>query len=544
MSAAEARPTAPRPWIAPALLAVLVIAAYAPSLGADFLRYDDDWLIQNDPVMRDASAEAPRAILFDLSRETRLVLGGEYLPVRDLVTWVLVRACGVDAPTLRVALLGLYVAAALAWRVWLRRLLGAGPAAEIAALAFALHPVHAESVAWLAGFKDVLALLFGGIALAAYASTSLDARRRALVIACVLLACFAKAVSVVLPALLLFTDAWRARRPDRLTLAGATCCAALAVVVHASIGARVGMYAPMPGGDRLSALATMAPVAFRYVLRVVPIEPASIVYDVPDRSIADPVALASLAGLTLALAAAVLAFRRGERRPLLLLGFALVALAPVSQVLAPIQHRMADRYLLVALAAPCIAAGSALATIADARTRALATGALALLLLALTGMRAHTFASPVELWVEASEQAPLSPVGPYQLGATLERARPDVAESAYREAVTRDRMRTDPGRRAADNLAILLARSARPDEAIALLEEARAHYPDDPHVGHNLAILLDARGEHDRARELMLDVLRRSPRYVRAWTSYRERWGEPPMPEPTTPRYDAAERAM
>src|SRR5205085_16451 len=122
------------------------------------------------PLVNDGSADAPYAMLFDLSRETRLELGAEYLPVRDLVTWSLVRVVGVSAPGLRVAMLGLYVAAVLAWRVWFRRMLGAGMAGEIAALLFAIHPVHAESVAWLAGMKDVLALLFTGLALATYAS--------------------------------------------------------------------------------------------------------------------------------------------------------------------------------------------------------------------------------------------------------------------------------------------------------------------------------------------------------------------------------------
>lgn len=537
-------PAAPaRPWLAPVLLVVLVVVAYAPSLGGAFLEYDDDWLIETSPVMRDASLEAPRAILFDLSRETRLVLGAEYLPVRDLVTWASVRAVGTSAPALRGILLALYVLSVLAWRVWFRRMLGAGAAAEIAALVFALHPAHVESVAWLAGIKDVLALLFGGLALAAYAGEP-SARRRAVVVALVTLACFSKAVSVTLPALLFVSDAWLGRARDRITLALGAGVALAAAVVHASVGARVGMYAPMPGGDRLSAAATMAPVAFRYVLRVLCIEPASIVYDVPDRTLADPVSLASLAALALLAALAIVAARRGERRPLWLLLIAAASLAPVSQVLAPIQHRMADRYLLVALAAPCLAGGVALAMLQDDRARWAIGAALALALGLATGVRALTFASPEVLWIETTERAPRSPLGPYQLGVLLAATRPDVAEQAYGEALARDGMTTEMGRRAADNLAILLARSGRIDPAIALLEDARAHYPRDPRVAHNLALLLDARGEHERARAMMLEVLQRSPRYAHAWSSYRERWGEPPLEEPTPPRYDAGDRAL
>ncbi len=525
------------------MLALAVVLAYAGSLGADFLRYDDDWLIASSPVMQDGSLEAPRAIVTDLSRETRRALGAEYLPVRDLVTWLAVRALGTSAPALRVVLLALYVGAVLAWRAWFRHVLGPGLPAEVAALAFALHPAHAESVAWLAGFKDVLALLFTGLALAIHRGPA-SGRRRALVTLCVVLACLSKAVSVVLPVLLGISDAWAGRRVDRATLAITGALAGAAALLHASVGASVGMYAAMPGGDRAHALATMAPVALRYALRTLLVEPASIVYDVPDRSLADPLAVAVLLGLALAAAAALRAYRRGERRPLLLLGFAAAALAPVSQVLAPIQHRMADRYLLVALAAPSLALGLGAARLSSARAHAALVAVLVVVLGGATALRASTLATPVDLWLETSERAPRSPVGPYQLAVTVERARPEVAERAYREALARDGMTSDTGRRAADNLAILLARGGRSGEAIALLEEARARYPRDPHVGHNLAVLFDARGEHERARALLLDVMRESPRYERARTTYRARWGEPPVPPVPAPRYDAGERAL
>ncbi len=533
-----------RPWLAPLLLATLVVVAYAPSLPFGYLHYDDDWLIESNPVMHDASAAAPYAILFDLSRETRLVLGAEYLPVRDLVTWSLVRVLGTNAQTLRVAMLGLYVAAMFAWRAWFRRMLGPGLAAELAALAFALHPIHAESVAWLAGMKDVLALLFSGLALAAYTSCPAGARRAIVVTLCVAAGCFSKAASVVVPGLLLLSDAWRGARPDRAALSASFVVAGLAAALHAGIGARVGMYATMPGGDRVSAIATMAPVAVRYALRVVLVEPASIVYDVPDRDWTDPIALVSLALLGASFIACLVLFRRGEKRPLLLLGMACVALAPVSQVFAPIQHRMADRYLFVALAAPAIACGLALARVQNERARWALSAGLALVLASSTALRAMTLASPADLWIETSERAPASPVGPYQLGATLERSRPDVAEAAYREALVRDAMTTDTGRRAADNLAILLASSARVPEATELLERAHERYPHDPHVGNNLAVLLDARGEHERARAMLLEVMRESPRYPQARISYSARWGEPPVPTPEVPRYDAGERAL
>jgi tetratricopeptide (TPR) repeat protein len=89
-----------------------------------------------------------------------------------------------------------------------------GRAAAVAAL-FALHPLRAESVAWLAERKDLLAGLVWLLACLAYLHyTRAPSRRRYLL----LLACFvaglaAKPVLVTLPFALLLLDFWPLHRP-------------------------------------------------------------------------------------------------------------------------------------------------------------------------------------------------------------------------------------------------------------------------------------------------------------------------------------------
>ncbi len=536
-----------RARIAPVFLALAVVVAYAPSVTGGFLGYDDDWLIRDSPVIADASVDAVDAIVFDLGRDTRLVLGAEYLPVRDLVVWASVRAVGMWAPGLRAIQLVLYVLATLAFRGWFVRVLGTGLASEAAALAFALHPLHAESVAWLAGFKDVLALSFTGLALLVYAHEKSRATR-ALVVALTVLACLSKAVSVVLPGLLVLHDLLVRRAPDRASISLSASAAIAAAALHLSVGSTVGMVAALPGGSRLSALATMAPVALRYGLRTLGIEPASVVYDVPVRTLSDPIALGSLALLALVGMGSVVAFRRGVRMPLLVLAWVTVALLPVSQVLAPLQNRMADRYLLVALVGPCLALGAFVQRFIEPRVRqniVIALGlALALVLGLSTSVRALAFDDPIALFIEASQRAPSSPVGPYQLGVIMESTDPAAAEAAFREALSRDRLRTPVGRGAADNLAILLAGSGRTEEAIDLLERAHALFPSDPRLANNLAVLIDARGEHERARSLLLEVLRTVPRYERARATYRSLFGEPPTAPPEPLRFDPGDHAF
>jgi hypothetical protein len=503
---------------APWGLGLAIALVYAPTLGAGWLGYDDDWLVRDNPFLRAPSLEGLAAIWSAFDRRTRLALGAEYLPVRDTSVWIEALAFGPSPLAARVGNLAIYAGACVLVRRWLLALIpGERAVAETAAWLFALHPVHAESVAWIAGRKDVLALFFTAGALAAYASARAPLRRL-LVPLLVALACLSKGVSVVLPLLLALYDLARRRRPDLVALGLSLLVAGLALALHLRVGAQIGMIADLPGGSRSAALATMGPVFVRYLGIALGVVPGSLVHEVPVRAPGDPIAIAAWLFL-LALAALALGLAcRGERLPLVACGLFAFALAPVSQVVAPIQNRMADRYLLVAVLGPCLALALAAIRIAQRAGRIEAVLGAALLLVvpigALGALRARTFADPEALWSEAIERAPSSPIAPYQR-AMLRRDAGDLAgaEADFREALARDGMRTEKGRRAANNLAILLAGTGRADEAIALLEQAVARYPHDPRVRHNLARLLARRGDTARADALEAEIARRFPTY-------------------------------
>lgn len=508
---------------APWLLLLATIAVYAPSLGGGWLDYDDDWLVRDNPFLRRPNLASWVAIWTDLTRSTRLILGAEFLPVRDTSHWLEALAFGVEPPLARVVSLASYGAACLLVRSWLRRLLPATPAlAELAAWLFALHPVHAESVAWLAGRKDVLSLLFVAAALRAHHARS-PGLRRALVPLFAGLACLSKATSVVLPALLLLDDWVSRRRPDPVQLGGVSAVTAAALALHLHVGSVVSMLAPLPGGSRLAALVTMGPVFLRYIGLSLGALPGSLAYEVPERTPLDPAGLAAWACLALLGAACVRFARRGERLPMFALAWSGVSLLPVSQALAPLQNRMADRYLLLAVLGPLLASAWGLE-----RLRALArpglalglAGALALAAGLLTLDRAATFADPERLWVQTAERAPLHPLGPYQL-AMHRQGRGDLegAEEAFLETLRRDRFRHDISRSAMNNLAILRARTGRGEQAILLLEEATRRFPDDPRVRNNLAMLLESAGQVERAAALRAELAERFPDYRpgRSW---------------------------
>ncbi len=100
--------------------------------------------------------------------------------------------------------------------------------AFLAALLFAVHPVHAESVDWIAGRTDLLATLFSLLSFMAYLRFRHDLRRRYLCVsaACYLLGLFSKEVAFAVP-LIIAAYEWIIRPSDlqtkrmRLALEGA-----------------------------------------------------------------------------------------------------------------------------------------------------------------------------------------------------------------------------------------------------------------------------------------------------------------------------------
>ncbi len=106
--------------------------------------------------------------------------------------------------------LGLHIAATLLLFWVLRRMTGALWRSAFVALAFGLHPLHVESVAWAAERKDVLCAVFWMLTIAAYLSYAQrgGALRYVLVVLCFALGLMAKPMIVTLPVVLLALDFW------------------------------------------------------------------------------------------------------------------------------------------------------------------------------------------------------------------------------------------------------------------------------------------------------------------------------------------------
>jgi hypothetical protein len=522
-------------------LPVVVALVYAPSLAGGFLNYDDDWVIGRNTVVTAPLAEAMPRIWTDLSPETRHTLTDEYLPMRDSSLWFDVRILGGSAAVLRAMNLAIYLAALLLLRGALRRVFtGEGAVAELGLWLFALHPTHAESVAWIAGRKDVLALLF--VAAALFVHTR-DRRHGIVTVPLLLvLATTSKSMAIVGPLLLPLSDLARRRPIAWRTMLASLVAVAPVFLVQLHLGRTMQhVHAPL-GGDRLTAAASMGPVFARYVAHSFLPFGLSITYDMHVWPAGSLRAWLGYLPLIAWLVPGVWAWRKRDlRAPLLTALWFIVSLAPVSQVLVPIDNVEADRYLLLPVLGPCLllalgaswlarreAARSPLPGALARAPEALAAPVVVFFALLTVG-RGLLFSDSVLLWQDALAKTETHALPPYQLGVALDAAgRRAEAHAAFLKAARRAPTSSAESTRYISGL--LIARG-EPDAAAILLRKGVRSFPGDPQLLGNLAVLLaDSPDPATKAegRELFDTLLRQFPNDELGRRNYVTRYGQAP----------------
>ncbi|MBI4570170.1 MAG: tetratricopeptide repeat protein [Planctomycetes bacterium] len=368
-----------------AVLAIVlaVAAVYGFVAGHDFVNWDDDWLVQDNPEITSLSA-GQLAVMFNPWCEParRDALGGEYLPIRDLTVALDYRFAGL-APW-RFHLTNLYFHAAAAVMVFLiaRYLLGSRLYGLIAGLLFAVHPAHVESVTWVSGRKDVAMGFFFLLSFYLYVigrhALKGGRKRVALLVSVAAYACAlgSKSFAVVMPVMIVAFDLIfaRTREPLRKTLRRcyywapyvALSAAFQAIVID--IGSR-GLIRDWYGGSWWTTFLSAMNAGARYlVLMFWPYPPLALepCADFPLTTALNGPTVISLALVLLAAGLAVALFvARFFRRPAHygawdLYVFAAIwffaALMPVSNFLVPMGTLYADRYLYLASVGWCLAA--------------------------------------------------------------------------------------------------------------------------------------------------------------------------------------------
>ncbi len=148
-------------WVG-VLLAVATAAVYWPAVGFDFVNYDDTEFVALNPHVQGGLTWANVRWAFGTG------LDGNWVPLTWLSYMLDVEWSGATAAGPHLTNILLHAANTLLVFLLFRRLTGAHwPSAVLAGL-FGLHPLHVESVAWVAERKDMLSTLFFLLSLWAY----------------------------------------------------------------------------------------------------------------------------------------------------------------------------------------------------------------------------------------------------------------------------------------------------------------------------------------------------------------------------------------
>jgi len=211
----SSRPSPMSRALLPGLLVLLVFASFLPTLGSDFVAWDDDLNFTENPYYRGLSPAHLRWMLTTLH-------GGHYQPLSwitlglDYVVWGM-NPVGYHLTNLLIhaanAVLCYQVIAALLARTS-RAGDGDRMAAAVGALFFAIHPLRVESVAWASERRDVLSGFFYLLAVLGYVRMQDGVRVRWFVVSlgAFVLSLLSKAWGITLPVVLLALDWYPLRR--------------------------------------------------------------------------------------------------------------------------------------------------------------------------------------------------------------------------------------------------------------------------------------------------------------------------------------------
>jgi tetratricopeptide (TPR) repeat protein len=340
-------------WWLLAGLCLVAFLAYAQSLSFGFV-YDDETQVLRNPWIRDWS-QVGKFFFTDVWRFATEERSNYYRPFHMLVHAAGYTLSGLKPYGYHLINVLLHCANTLLLVLFGYRLTRNKPASVAGGFLFALHPVHAESVAWIAGVTDPLCAVFYFGVLYLYLNDDPSESRKTTFLMSLLFmgALFSKEMAFTLPLVIVWLDLCLGRKLQwrRYSVLVVTFGIYAVLRVHALSYFQIEQVTINLGlGDRLLSSTTLMG---QYLAKTfVPFGIVAFHVFHPTTNVLDPRFIFSLS-VILAFAFGAWACRKDRRIPFLF-GFIPIALIPVMNLNGVGENVFADRYLYIPSLGSCL----------------------------------------------------------------------------------------------------------------------------------------------------------------------------------------------
>jgi len=497
-------------------IVLATLLCYMPAMRAGLV-WDDKPLVFENPIIQATDG------LYRIWFTTEPV---DYCPLTWSMFWVEWRLWGTNPAGYHVINILLHAAGAvLVWRV-LREL--NVPAAWLAGLVFAIHPVNVASVAWISERKNTLALVFFLLTILFYLKFDSQFGRRWYVLSLLMfvLALAAKASVVTIPLVLLACVAWRRRTVTRrdmfhtipfFLLAGVMAAVAVWFQRHNAI-----QDTTVRTEDGWSRIATAGWIVWFYIYKtLVPLD-LSMVY--PRWQVDGRQLISWLPGLGILLCLAVFWIRRKTWGRALLFGFGtfLITIAPVLGFCDMYWFSfsfVADHWQYISIISVIALAVGGAGKLRQGRSDGVKriTNLLAVLVVGalgvLTWRQTLIYKNEETLWHDTLRKNPNAWIAWYNLGANALLAGRE--QEAY-EWLSRSIDLWPNYARAHGNLGAIYVKRGQPARALEQYNEGLRLDPQSAGLHYNAAAVLVRRKKIDEAIPHYLEAVRLQPDFVKA----------------------------
>ena len=475
-------------WISLALL-IATLAVYSQVRDFDFTNYDDpDYVTENQHVRQGLSAGG-------LAWAFTSAFAANWFPLTWLSHMLDVQLFGLQSGFHHLTNVVLHAIGAVLLFALFNRMTGDRWRSAFVAFVFALHPLHVESVAWIAERKDVLCALFWFLTLLAYVryTERPTVGRYALVLAAFCCGLMSKPMIVTLPFVALLLDYWPLGRIpkmakkaalEKLPLLGLS---AIASVVTYLVQQRGGA---VLSSDHISLQLRIANVAISYFVYILKFfRPANLAVFYPYPSSFPVWQIVPAAIILVGVTGLVLAAKR--RRPYLAVGWLwyLGTLVPVIGLVQVGLQSRADRYTYI----PLIGISIMLAWAVPKQSALLVAAASACAaMFVVTWLNVQHWRNSTTLFQHAIDVTNDNYVAHNNLGLALrQQGHPDQAIEHFERALAIRPVFSE----AQNNLGDALLSKGRPDDALPHIHEALRLQPDSAAAHVNLGTALLKRGD-------------------------------------------------